>query len=140
MIDSPALSLPSRLTRQTLPDCSSQCVLEEELVVTNRDGCLHIKICNEAKKNVINRQVSRGFVKPLLVVGQSDESHSKSKDGFALAHFRAIMVLDIFRSNCWNVQWFKFVLWRFLEKFLYTEAISLHYSVHPYSVGGVGKF
>jgi hypothetical protein len=35
-------------------------------VVTNRDGCLYIKICNEAKKNVINRQVGLGWIRGLL--------------------------------------------------------------------------
>lgn len=49
------IHLSNRLTRQTLPNCPA--VLEEELIVTKESGCMHIKLCNEAKKNVINLQV-----------------------------------------------------------------------------------
>ncbi|XP_028392029.1 chromodomain Y-like protein [Dendronephthya gigantea] len=74
VIDSPSLTLPSRLTRQTLPGCSTQCILEDELVVTNRDGCLYIKICNKAKKNVINRQICEDIIAALRDAGKDDVS------------------------------------------------------------------
>lgn len=52
------IALPSKMTRQSLPSCPTTSILEEELVVTKENGCMYIKLCNEAKKNVINLQVS----------------------------------------------------------------------------------
>lgn len=68
------ISLPSRLTRQTLPDCTATCILEEELIVTKENRCMYIRLCNEAKKNVINLQMCEKIISSLHNAGKEDIS------------------------------------------------------------------